>query len=474
MPRLNFADESYELDTLPEDAKRLVNLYRESAPQDARAPFVIRSTPGLQLAETIGTGPILAINADQPGTIFVVSGNALYGVVTSSPTTAPTFTLYGDIGVTGPDTLGVPNFVTIAVGVVQGVVCVPPNAYYFDFKGNLTQITDPNFPGASSVSYMDGFFVFTDYTDDSRYFCSNLLDASTYNALNYAYADGHPNVVRRILQNKGNLWLFGAGWLEAWYDAGLANFPFTKRLGSDISFPCVSPMTPAICDDSIFYLAANGAVYRIDGAQPKAVSTFAIERWILNNNDFVNVDAYGYHQGTHAFYVLNFFGTTPRTYVYDAKEDRWHERASGAGATGGWLPKCAAMSGSTLLFGDRVSANLYSISPTVAQDNGQQLTRIATLPPLWGGTKRAFMARLELEMQTGIALTNNAVLLEISDDGGLTYRQRTEQNSGPAGNGRYRVFWTMLGSFRERFVRFTLHDLCALYAADAEIQEGVW
>ena len=233
MPRLNFTDESYNLPSLGMNAKRLLNLFPETAPPDSRSPFYLRGTPGLALAYTVGTGPIYTVNADLAGVAYILSGTDFWRM---RRTTQVTFTDLGTVGNTSMSPTGVPTYATIAVGVCQAVICVPPNAWYCSHSDTqLTQITDPNFPGAASVVYFNGRFLFTAYEDDSKFFASNLLDASTYDPLSYAFADGTPNVVRKIVQNRGNIWLMGTDSIEPWYDAGLANFPYTPRVGGNIS-----------------------------------------------------------------------------------------------------------------------------------------------------------------------------------------------------------------------------------------------
>ena len=55
------------------------------------------------------------------------------------------------------------SFVTIAAGPTAAVICVAPNAYTcaHDPGAPLNQITDPDFPGATSVCYVDGYFIFS-------------------------------------------------------------------------------------------------------------------------------------------------------------------------------------------------------------------------------------------------------------------------------------------------------------------------
>lgn len=461
--RLNLATETYELPSLPASAKRLLNVYPESLPADARSDVILKNTPGLGGGVYIlGTGPINAMNGELSGRLYVVSGTQFIRI---RPDDEMAPELLMDVGTVQN------GFASIAVGTTACVVCIPPNAFVCGHSDPLYQITDPNFIGASSVAYIDGYFVFTAWENSSRFFCSNLLDGTTYDSLNFAYADGRPNVIRRVIQHRGDLWFIGESGLEVWYDAGNVNFPFLRRPGTDIPFGCVSPQTVAICDDAIFYLTSSGVVLRIDGYSPTRVSTFAIEDWIRRENNYYYVDACSYSQDGHSFYCLTFMGNTQRTYTYDPGIKRWHERSSAVGGEGPWIGRYAATRGAQILIGDRYSGTLYTPDAAASNDAAVELTRIITFPQIWADTKRGFMSRLEIEMETGLASKNANILLEISDDGGKTYRQREIKYTGVNGE-KLRVFWTRLGSFRDRVLRLTLYDVCNIYGADADLTQG--
>lgn len=461
--RLNFATESYELPSLPASAKRLLNVFPESLPADGRSEIMLKNTAGLGNGVfQLGNGPIYAMNDSLSGRVYLISGSLC---IRMRPDNDMAPEVLMDVGFASD------GFVSIAVGTTAAVFCVPPNAYVCGHNDPLYKITDPNFVGASSVAYLDGYFVFTAYENNSRFFCSNLLDGTTYDALDFAYADGRPNVVRRVIEHNGDLWLMGEGGIEAWYDAGTVNFPFRRRPGTEIPYGCANPESVAICDNAIFYLTQNAVVLRVDGYTPTRVSTYAIEDWIRKENNFYYVDACSYSQDGHAFYCITFMGPHQRTFVYDPGMKRWHDRSSAVDGNGPWRGRNVATRGSQILIGDRFSGKLYTPDAAITNDDGTELIRTITFPQVWADTKRAFMARLELEMETGLATKNANILLEISDDGGKSFRKREVLYTGVNGE-QLRVFWTRLGSFRDRVLRLTLYDVCNVYGADAEMIEG--
>lgn len=449
--------DSYEHPSKPLSARRLVNLLAEQQPGSARSEVALVSAPGLVLAETYGTGPVWAMNDDLPGRLYVVSGSRLFRV---RPDNVPED--LGNVGTTTPD-----KIITIAVGPTAVVVCVPPRAYICGHSDPMNQIGGDSFPGASSVAYLDGYFVFTGADNDSRFFCSKLLDPSAYDALDFAYSDGLPNVVRRVVAHEGDLWMLGEAGVEVWTDTGAADFPFRRQSGGVIPYGSASPRSVALIDGSVWWVGTNCIVYRSVGYKAQRVSTSAIEAIIRMESAPAVVTALAYSQDGHSFYVLTFAG---RTLVYDASSKHWHERSSAADGIGRWRPQCACLRSDIVLLGDMATGQVWRPDPGSGLDAGVAVRRMAVFPPLWGSTNRAFMHRLEVEMETGLT---GDVLLDWSDDGGFTYGAARTLASGSAFEHRRRVVATRLGSFHQRNLRLRAQGRMAIYAADADITPGV-
>jgi len=467
MRRIPFPLASYVHDSLPLSAKRLINLMAEQQPSDARTEAALVPTPGLVPAFTIGTGPIYAINFDLPGRVYAVSGDHLYRCSFPPAINAR----FEDMGYVG-NAARPYDLVTIAVGSTAAVVCVPPRAYTCGHAENGAYGADPmhqiggDFPGAATVAHMDGYYAFTDYSDNARFFLSHLLDPSQFDALDFAFSDAMPNVVRRVIGHRGQFWMMGEAGHEVWYDSGDADFPFRRLQGSTIPYGALTPRSEAVIDGSIWWVGVGGVVYRTNGYKAERVSNHAIEAIITQGGQ---VDqAYAYQIGGHAIYCIQ---QGRRTLVYDCATQQWHERSSSTDGSLPWRPISACNFGGGALLGDSISGKCFFPTPFAA-DDGIAVIRQATLPNLWAGTNRAFCSRLEVEMETGGAHAPASVLLEWSDDGARTW---TGSRTLSAGGGsvpadyRHRVVTTRLGSFRQRTFRLTTQGPTTLYAVDAAL-----
>lgn len=467
MKRIPFPLESYEHPSKALSSKRLMNMFAEVEPNDARTATALVPVPGLGVFASVGLGPILALNDDVPGRLYIVSGHRFYRMYFP---VAGGF-LVDDLGDIGePDTsLGAANgFITIAAGPTAVVVCVTPRAWTtgHDPGTPMNEMTD-TFPGAGSVAYLNGYFGFSSIDNTSRWFVSGLLDPANFDALDFAYSDAFPDVVRRIISHRGQFWCIGEAGLQPWYDSGDADFPFRPQPGAAIPQGTGSPLSVCRADSSIWWVGLDGFVYRTDGYKPVRVSTHAIESIIGDN--VVGIHALTHFWQGHSFYVLTTL--TGQTLAYDANTKAWADRSSGGDALSLWPVSSAAVSSSIHVFGDRNSPNLYRLLPGQATNNGTPILRQITFPPLYAGTNRAFCNRVEIEMEVGTANSPTSIVLDWSDDGGTTFSAPRTLDAGALTQTRKRVFTTRLGSFRQRVFRITIGGIATIYGLDADITQ---
>lgn len=453
MPRIPFAKHSYQLDSLPASAQRLVNLYAEAMPPGGRSEVLVRHVPGLANFGSCGAGPLRA--GELLGNFgYVVSGLQVYRVSQSGSTL-----LIGNVS------NGLP--VTMAASARQIVIVCPPRAFVLEADA-IAEITDPDFPGASSVAYQGGVFVFTK-PDSDEYFISDILNAVDYDALDFASAEAVPDKLLRVVESHQELWLFCTSSIEVHHNTGNADFPFEPQSGGVLEVGTIAPSSPAKFDNTLAWLGSDLIVYRANGYQLARISTHAIEREIAQFTNPADAIGIGVNYQGHDQYALTFPAHN-RTFVYDAATQLWHERASATGGLGRWRANMSLRLGRHMLIGDQQSGQLFRLDQTVPTEGGTNLTAIATLPPLWADTHRAVMHRLEVEAEVGGNAAEMNLSLDYSDDGGFAYSTPQARSMGAPDDRRRRIFWSRLGNFRQRVLRFTATPgaKLALYGADVE------
>jgi len=453
---------------------RMVNMFPEAIPEGGKMPAYLQRAPGLKFLQSVGTGPIRGLWAHQTNgsDFYVVSGQEVYKLSSTSATPQ----LLGAVNGTGP--------VSIADNGTQIFFACNPDAFiYNETLGTFAKVTDPDFPGAVTVAYLDGYFVFNQ-PNSQLLWVTQLLDGTQVDPLDFSSAEGSPDGIVAVIADHRELWVFGTDSTEVWYDAGLAGFPLTRIEGAFNEIGCVAAYSVAKLDNSLFWLGTDargqGIVYRANGYTGARVSTHAVEWQIQQYATMSDAVAYTYQQDGHSFYVLNF-PTANTTWVFDVATQVWHERA---GLTGGVFTRQRANNqcnfGGTIVVGDFENANIYALDLNTFADNGTEqrwLRSWRALPTGQNNLKRTAHHSLQLDCETGVGLNTGQgsdpqVMLRWSDDGGHTWSSEFWRSMGAIGQYGYRTLWRRLGmttKLRDRVYEISGTDPVRLYIMGAEL-----
>lgn len=445
--RIPFCVQSYKLDTLPVSAQRCVNLIPESAPPDAKTQVYLFSRPGLSLFKALAGNVIRGVIEFIDGYIIVVIDQDVYKVDANANST-----LLGAVDGYDP--------VTMAHNGSQCVICTGTGLAFVATTSTVTQITDPDFPQVSTVDYIDGYHVFT-VKDSEQIVISEILDATSYDALDFASAEANPDKLVRVIVDHREIWLFGTKTTELRVNTG-AEFPFERQDGAYLERGCAAALSVAKMDNSVFWLGDDNVVYRLQGYQPVRVSTHAIERAIRKFGNVSDAFAWTYTQDGHSYYVLTF-PTGDWTIVYDAATSLWHERKSGMADTTRWNVNGGIKAFNKIIVASSDSGKLFYLDPETYSDDGDAFQRVATSSPVGVSNVDTEMGTFELMMDTGRGLatgqgSNPIVWMSWSDDGGHTFSNEYSRSVGRIGEYRKRVRWNRGGQFRTRVYRLTYSE----------------
>ena len=379
---------------------RMVNLFPEVIPEGGKEPAFLQRCPGLAFLSTVGTGPVRGLWAFSPndGVGFVVSGTELYKI-----NNAYAVTLIGTVAGSGP--------VSMADNGTQLFIAANGPSYIYNNTTNaFGQILDSDFPGAVTVCYLDGYFVFNE-PNSQKMWVTTLLDGTSIDPLEFASTEGSPDGLLAVVSNFREVWAFGTNSIEVWYDSGATDFPLQRIQGAFNELGCAAPYSIAKMDNGLFWLGRDrrgqGIVYRANGYQGQRISTHAVEWQIQQYTDMSDAIAYTYQQDGHSFYVL-IFPTANTTWVYDAATQAWHERAGFAeGAFTRHRSNCQMAFNNKIVVGDFENGNIYAFDLDVYADNGQIQKWLRTwraLPTGQNNLKRTAHHSLQLDCETGVGL----------------------------------------------------------------------
>lgn len=421
----------------------LINLYPEINKSGGKEQTYLRRVPGKRLVAQVGFGPIRGLIVLK-GVLYVVSGSEFFSV---------NLTTYG-ITKIGDVSLGLERVSLADNGNQIFIACNGPSYIYNSTTNSFTQITDPDFEGAGSVVYMDGYFVFNQ-PDSQTMWVTEIFDGTVINPLDFASAEGSPDNIVGLVADHRELWVFGESSIEVWYDAGLADFPFQRVQGAVTETGCVSKDTIVKLDNTLFWLGKDllggGIVYRAEGYSAKRVSTHSIET-LIGSSDLSSAFAFSYQRNGHSFYHL----TVPSkdlTFCYDVSTDAWHQRALFQdGVFKSDISNCIYPYNGVHYVGDRFDANLYILDDDTYFDNSlpiKWLRRWRAFPTGQSPEVRTIHNYLLLDCETGFDIPTHdppQIMLRWSDDSGHTWSNEHWLSMGLVGEKGNRVIWRRLGS----------------------------
>lgn len=390
--RIPIASQRGQGRSIPLTAEKLVNLYAEQAPGGAKSQMVVHGTPGLTRFATIDTRPPRGMHrTPADGRLYVVIRNTLYYV---SPEGVAT----------GVGSIAGAGRVSMSDNGRQLCIVAGDVGYTYSQSEGLRQITSPAFPGALTVTYMDGYFIFNNPDKDQRgqFFISGIRDGQIYDAADFATAESHPDNLLRVFADHSELLLFGSETIEVWFNAGHADFPFARAQGSVIEKGLGATWSIAKVDNSVVWLDNEGIVRRLEGSTPLRISTHAIE-YEIQRGDWGRASAWSYVQEGHEFYVLTVpaAGThqTAGTYVFDAATGLWHERKTYRRDY--WRAGFYANAYGKHIVADLDRGQLYEMSLDVYEEDGEHMIAEMQFPQIQNDGNRFVVDRLQLDMEVG-------------------------------------------------------------------------
>ena len=205
-----------------------------------------------------------------------------------------------------------------------------PMGSFVDQDDTVNLIFGTGFPEATSCCFMDGYFVVTSTDHDDlgreipgRIHLSNSYDASEWDELDWATAEGHPDRVLCCRQHSNNLWFFGEQSTEVWYNSGNPDMPFVRIQGALLDDGTAAWKSIVLINDNFYWLTDKREVVMNIGYQRRKISTIHIDYLIQEMEHVSDAKGFEYRADGHTFYVLTF-PTEDITLVYDLTTTFWH------------------------------------------------------------------------------------------------------------------------------------------------------
>lgn len=457
MASLSLPIHSYQLRSAQASTSRLVNCYVEQLPPDAKTPMILTRAPGLSSWAEVGTGTIEGMHTDH-GLLYVVAGGGFYSV-----TSAGTATFRGAVGSS--------TEIDMDSSDTSVVIVSPSNAYYFTpGSSTFAAISDADFTtrGAGDVEFMDGYMLFRE-PSSARFFASDLNSVTAYDALQFATAEGASDDLVGMKVDHRQVFLAGEKSCELWENTGASGFPFERMVNGFIELGCLNGKSIAKLDNSIFFVASDYTVRRLDGLTPARISTHAIEQWLKDTVTLASLRGSSWTQDGHLNYMLR---ADEGCFIYDATTQLWHERNTYQEASWNWGNP--VMFAGMVLVGSTTSNVIAKLDPAVYTELSETLRMECAFQPVYSEGARAYHERLEVLTERGVGNTNAPgddpeILLDFSDDGGRTFFSLPNRKIGKIGKYAQRCSWNALGSSDHRVYRLSVSDPVKLTIVDTQL-----
>lgn len=431
---LPFIGPSYALDSRTHGVQRTVNLIPvqlESGTE--RTQWAYQDLPGLtQFADLSASGECRgAITV--LGRNFQCVGSTLYELFSDGTSTS-----LGTIGTSAGPVDFASNRVHLVVVDGSGMYC------WSLAGGTVTYVTT----AGARVAFINQYLLTTD-PNTEQFKWSDVGDATTWDALSFASAEGAPDNLVGVLVDHLDVKLLGTTSVETWVNTGSSSV-FERDGGRYVEHGCAAPFSAQKIANTFMWLGSDErgslAVFMDAGGQPTRVSTRFVEQK-LNGIDVSEARAYTYVQDGLPFYCLNVPGVDT-TLVYEVGSKQWHERAELVdGDYTQHRAVCHSFAFNKHLVGSS-SGKLYYFDNTKSNNAGDVLVRDRICPdramPSRQLIRYPFFA-LDCERGHG-----GKVLLRYSNDGGRNYGSWLERSLGELGDFKPQVQFDRCGAARDR------------------------
>lgn len=454
--RTGLAGASSQQRSKPFNDERSVNLF-PVVDQNGKDGVAMYSRPGNSLITTAGVGPGRGCYTASNGRSFFVSALKLYE-------------LNANMTVTERGTLNSsPYLITMDENGNQLAICDGQSLYIFTYATNAFQrVVSANLPSAATVTFLGGYFIVNRSFTSGIFQISALYDGLTWGALDFASAESSPDSLLCVKNVNGQLALVGAKSTEFYSNTGSARFPFTRVNGASISTGTLSAYSVLSLDNSMFLVGRDdngiGIVYRMQGFNPRRISTEAIELRIQSASLPDSFRSWSYQEDGHTFFVLTG-GGMETTLVYDLATNIWHERSylNNEGNYEVERSACGTFAFNKTITIDHESGNIYEQSLKYTNDNGREIARDRIFTHIQDENQLGIYNNLTVGFETGVGTqtgqgSDPQAILFCSRDGGRTWSGGRFKSIGKAGQYISRVTWHRLGQARQMTFRIRVTD----------------
>lgn len=425
------------------------NLYAEIQKDGEKGNLTLYPTPGLTTFVNFGSYPSRGIYK-MGDSLYVVNRFTLWKVANDGSMT--------NIGTLATSA----GRVDFSDNGTQIIIVDGTNGYIYNTSTLVfAQVTDLQWPGADTVTFLNGYFIVTK-PNTGQFYISAIYDGLSWAALDFATAESNPDNLVRVIADNGQVVLFGPETTEFWSDSGALDFPLARVGAAAIEWGLAARWSLCKFMDSLIFLRKNrlGAVQvcKLSGYNAQPVSNPELDYVMSKYSAVSNATGFAYMVSGHPFYSLSF-PSANETWVFDGLSGEWHRAQSGGGRHRAemqinFLEKSYVT--------DYENGKLYRFEDGIYTDDGMPIAReLITRHQSTGNY--SFLSKLWLEMEGGVGLltgqgSDPQLMMQYSKDGGHTWSSEIWVSFGEQGEYGARATFRRLGRGRDWLFKFRVTD----------------
>lgn len=469
---INLTGGSYKHKSTPLSAQRTVNFWpQKQTDEKARSTYILEAFPGLAAFGTQAGGVDRGM-FEHKGLLYKVTGTSLYSV-----SSLGVHTLLGTI----------PGSDRCIFAPIQSSVVIVTGGVPYVWNGSvLTTVTDVDLETPNGAAHLNNQILYDG--NGGRFAVSDVGDATSINALNYATAESEADDIVRVYTFNQIAYMMGVQTIEPWWNSGQGNPPFDRVEGGIVHVGLGALHSVANDKNSMYFYGSDDQIYSLRGSSSAVLSIISTQPMAQEFKKYGTVsDNIGFCINLDGQWMyVSTFPTVNKTWVYIIDTKEWFELSSGS-QLGRWSANSYAYCYRKHLIADFESGDIYELSDTTYTENGDTIIRFRDSAPLHAGLldssrgnfdgKDLEMNRFELILNTGVGLVSGQgsdpeVMLSFSDDGGRTFSTEMWGKVGMTGDFRKKVEWFALGKFTSRIIRIRVSDpiYWSLYSASADVE----
>jgi len=338
------------------------------------------------------------------------------------------------------------------------------------YHWNGTTFSKPDTNGdIGPLTFLGGFAVGS-VPGTGQFKWSAVNDMTSWDALDFATAEGKTDNMVRVYAAQNELWLYGTETIEIWTLSGGTDTPFSYNAAMQRGLG--APLAVVAEDNSLMWLGDDFIFYRADGFRPMRISNHTVERAVADLSDSVKAtcEAFSYSDDGHKFITFTFPGHL--TLQYNVATMFWNVARTFGQDDWDILGPQYSNTGLYL-----TTAGLASLVRGINTDNGGLFARGGISPQLAASNNWVVLRSYFLDCKVGRAAIGlePRIMLRIARDGEKFGNERW-RSLGVIGEYVHRAVWRGCGRGRRMTIEIMFTDDADFSImgaqADGEILDG--